>query len=281
MTLSASVMIIMIEILRVLTMRQPKNLFRIFWAAAAVRLIVPFSFPFRFSAGTGFLYLVSCLAGTGSVLPFQGAAAEAFGGSAGKGGGTAAFFDIGDSGITGMFSSARFSDLPGGKIFLCIYLIGAAAAALWFSVNYVRSIRLFRESLPVSSICARRLAEKMKIRRGIDVRESEFIRSPLTYGIMHPVILLPKGISDIAEKDQMEYIFTHELVHVRRFDAVLKLILTAALCLHWFNPFVWIMYFLAARDIELACDESVIRILGKAVADRIRLYAGEICRVRK
>lgn len=54
----------------------------------------------------------------------------------------------------------------------------------------------------------------------------------------------------------------HEYVHIRRFDCLLKLLLTAALCLHWLNPLVWVMYLLANRDIELCCDEVVLPRMG-------------------
>ncbi len=55
----------------------------------------------------------------------------------------------------------------------------------------------------------------------------------------------------------------HEYVHIRRFDSITKLVLIAALCVHWFNPFVWVMYVLANRDIELSCDEAVVRLFGE------------------
>jgi hypothetical protein len=55
----------------------------------------------------------------------------------------------------------------------------------------------------------------------------------------------------------------HEFVHIRRFDTVSKLALTAAVCVHWCNPLVWVMYVLANRDLELSCDESVIRLFGE------------------
>lgn len=54
----------------------------------------------------------------------------------------------------------------------------------------------------------------------------------------------------------------HEFVHIRQFDAVSKLLLTAAACVHWFNPLVWVMYVLANRDMELSCDETVVRHFG-------------------
>ena len=64
----------------------------------------------------------------------------------------------------------------------------------------------------------------------------------------------------------------HEFVHIRRFDALLKLALIAAVCVHWFSPLVWVLYVLANRDVELACDETVVRRFGGARA----AYAGAL-----
>lgn len=138
------------------------------------------------------------------------------------------------------------------------------AAALCFSVNYIRSIRKFRESVPADDTLAKHLASDMHIHRKITVRESDYIRSPLTYKLFRPVILIPKNMSDMLNEEQMTYIYTHELVHIRRFDAVIKFLCTAAVCIHWFNPLVWIMYLLLDRDMELACDETAIHILGSS-----------------
>ena len=81
-------------------------------------------------------------------------------------------------------------------------------------------------------------------------------------GIFRPVILLPKKM-DWKNEKQLQYVLSHEYVHICRYDTVTKLVAALALCIHWFNPFVWVMYLLFNRDIELACDESVIRQLGE------------------
>jgi hypothetical protein len=91
---------------------------------------------------------------------------------------------------------------------------------------------------------------------------SDKITVPLTYGVFRPVILLPKGL-DLSDEKQLSYILTHEFVHIRRFDALTKLVATAALCAHWFNPLVWVMFILLNRDIEISCDEKVVRELGE------------------
>lgn len=64
---------------------------------------------------------------------------------------------------------------------------------------------------------------------------------------------------------KLDYILTHEFVHIRRFDMLTKLVLTSVVCVHWFNPFVWVMYLLANRDLELSCDETVVQTFGNSI----------------
>ena len=107
------------------------------------------------------------------------------------------------------------------------------------------------------------------LRRRVSVRLSGVVRAPLTYGLIRPVILLSAD-TDWRDRETLEFILAHEYVHIRRFDGAAKLVLTAAVCLHWFNPAAWLMYALANRDMELACDEHVVRALG---ADSRAAYA--------
>lgn len=146
-----------------------------------------------------------------------------------------------------------------------IWGIGAATLGLYFVVGYWRATREFDMSLPVEHpFCGewlRRQKEKMPLRRQIRIRQFDRIGTPLTYGVRKPTILLPNQTLEEQPKT-LTYILTHEYVHIRRFDCVSKLLLSAALCLHWFNPLVWVMYVLANRDLELSCDEMVLRLLG-------------------
>ena len=67
---------------------------------------------------------------------------------------------------------------------------------------------------------------------------------------------------DLDDKRLLNYVLTHEICHIKRRDALWKMLLVSALCVHWFNPLVWVMYILANRDIELSCDETVVRTHG-------------------
>jgi len=67
---------------------------------------------------------------------------------------------------------------------------------------------------------------------------------------------------NMSDKQLLDYVLTHEYYHIKRFDAFWKTVLLLALCVHWFNPVVWVMFVLANRDLELTCDEAVLRRFG-------------------
>lgn len=89
----------------------------------------------------------------------------------------------------------------------------------------------------------------------------DHIDSAFVAGLIRPKVYLP---SDIPLK-QMGYIIAHEQYHIRRLDHVTKHLSFAALCIHWFNPFVWAAFILSGKDLEMSCDEAVIKKLGEGI----------------
>ncbi len=139
---------------------------------------------------------------------------------------------------------------------------GSLLCAGYFVAAYFHCRRRFSESLPVKKACVEEFLAAHRLRRKVSVRCLWGIRAPLTYGVWRPVILFPAGI-DWEDRDRTEFMLTHEYVHIRHFDAVLKCLMIAALCVHWFNPLVWALYIQCNRDIELSCDETVVHLLGR------------------
>lgn len=137
---------------------------------------------------------------------------------------------------------------------------GTGLLLLVFAAVYLRGRTEFRMSLPVENDFVEAWRKSCPLRRKVTVRRSDRISAPLTYGVLRPVILLPDPIGE--DEKTLGHILTHELVHIRRFDAVKKPLCVLAVCLHWFNPLVWIMFFYFTRDLELACDECAVRELG-------------------
>lgn len=99
----------------------------------------------------------------------------------------------------------------------------------------------------------RRLVGAVRLRENI--YQSDYIISPFVIGIFVPKIYLP---SALYGKEQ-EYILLHEQTHVKRRDYLFRLLAFAALVLHWFNPFAWLAFYLSGEDMEMACDEAVMR----------------------
>lgn len=89
----------------------------------------------------------------------------------------------------------------------------------------------------------------------------DHIDSAFVAGLFSPKIYLP---SDLPVK-QMRYIIAHEQYHLRRFDHVAKHLAFVALCIHWFNPLVWAAFILSGKDMEMSCDEAVIKKLGEGI----------------
>ncbi len=251
MSFSGAVMILVIFAVRTAAInRLPKKLFILLWELVLLRLLVPFSIPSVISVYT---FLERGLdAGNSPAQALQVPAAYLIPQAAVEGTG-------GSSGAQLLQESVPGT--PEAPVWLILWLVGASACAIFFLVSYLRCYREFRTSLPVHSEMAVRWLKRHPLRRTVRVRQSDRISAPLTYGVLKPVILLPKEM-DLTESRQLEYILLHEYIHIRRLDSVRKMVMVSALCVHWFNPFVWLMYILFNRDMELACDESVVRKSG-------------------
>lgn len=87
---------------------------------------------------------------------------------------------------------------------------------------------------------------------------ADHIASPFVMGLIHPKIYLPSGISE----EEQTYIIEHEKTHIRRGDHIVKCVAYFALMIHWFNPLVWLAFILAGKDMEMSCDEAVMKKLG-------------------
>ncbi len=243
MSVAGGVLILFIVVIRALAIhRLPKTTFLALWMIAALRLLLPLSIPMPFKIHIDldvFSDVVPKLPSGNIGFPLPGEGRPAY-----------------DTGaIVPGPAAERIS------VFVILWLVGVLLLALYFSISYLRSMRKFRMSVPDNTPYIREWLNAHQIVRPIEVRSSDLISSPLTYGILHPVILLPKKL-DRNDQAALQYVLTHEYVHIRRFDAITKILFAAVLCIHWFNPLVWGMYVLANRDTELSCDAWVIRMTG-------------------
>lgn len=251
MSLSGAVLVCVVAIVRSLAIhRLPKRALLALWWMSLARLLLPVSLPSPVSVYTLLEvrdYVVSeTYVAPAPALPAAPEALPAV------------------SQGNAVSSPGALAPSPGAVARLqLVWAVGSVGCALFFALASVRCRREFRTSLPVADRAVQEWLAGHPLRRPVEVRTSDRISAPLTYGILRPVILLPEGF-DCGDAAQLGYVLTHEWVHIRRFDGLAKLLIAAAACLHWWNPFVWVLSALFNRDLELACDEEVVRRHGVA-----------------
>lgn len=245
MSFLGTVIILLIVVLRaVLINRLPKKTFLILWWIALIRLLVPFSIKSVTSIYSLLQSIYSDInpvrtAQTTTFLPIHGNMPE----------------------IANGLSEAMVQRTESISILSVIWLAGLLLCFGFFAVSYIKCYREFRFSLPVENDILEAWKEKHPLKRSLSIRQTETIAAPLSYGVIRPVILMPKN-TEWKNIYQLRYVLEHEYVHIRRLDMFTKLIMIAAVCIHWFNPLVWVMYILFNRDLELSCDETVVRRFG-------------------
>lgn len=123
-----------------------------------------------------------------------------------------------------------------------IWLIGCIVLMVYGLQSYIR--------------LRRKVAFAVPLQKGVYVCDG--IRTPFVYGLFRPKIYLPAGL----EETDIPYVLAHERQHIRHGDHVFKLLAFLLLCVYWFQPLVWLAFFLFGRDLEFACDERVLAQLG-------------------
>ena len=234
MSIAAGWLILAVIALRLLLRRAPKRFRLLLWAVVGLRLALPWSIESALS-----------LIPSAQTLP-EGIMLE-----------RAPVLDTGISALNGAINpgfTAAFTPELGASanplqvllpIAAAFWMLGAAAMLLWALVSWLRLRKRVREAV--------RLEE--------NVYECE-IASPFVLGLFRPRIYLPFSL----ENGERELVLAHERAHITAGDHIIKPLGWLLLAAHWYNPLVWLAYALFCRDIELACDERVVR--GLSLSDR-------------
>ena len=245
MSLTASVAIVFVILLRVLLKKAPKVISYALWGVVLFRLLCPVSIESGFSlynlldtpvkeSGTMtsvIEYVPNNIVHTESpsvVLPVPGIS------------------DVINEVLPQGEEQLRADPLE-GPLFIatCVWMAGVLVMVIYSITSYAQ--------------LRRKLAVVVPLRDNIFIADD--IKSPFVVGLFQPKIYLP---CNLEEKEQ-EYIILHEQHHIKRLDHVMKALAFLALVIHWFNPFVWTAFILAGKDMEMSCDEAVIRKVGTDV----------------
>ena len=231
MSISASWLVLAVLILRLVLKKAPKWVNVLLWGIVAVRLICPFSFESALS-----------LIPSAETIPLN------------IGMDTTPTINSGINAINNAVNpiiSQSNTPMAGASvnplqitigIYEYIWIFGMIALALYTAISYWRLSRKVDTA----------------VRYKDNIFQSENVNSPFVLGIIKPRIYLPFNMNG----QDLEYVVAHEQAHIRRKDHLWKPLGFLLLTIHWFNPLMWLAYVLLCRDIELACDEKVIKELG-------------------
>ena len=231
MSISASWLVLAVLILRFVLKKAPKWVNVLLWGIVAVRLICPFSFESALS-----------LIPSAETFPDQVISGPSF--------------DV-QTGIAPVDN--RINDYLGDRYFegVTVPTNNGNNVMTILTIVWIIGILLL---VTYTIISYQRLNRKIDtaIRYKDNIFQSENVSSPFVLGIINPRIYLPFSMNE----QDLEHVVAHEQAHIRRKDHWWKPLGFLLLTIHWFNPLMWLAYVLLCRDIELACDEKVIKELG-------------------
>lgn len=133
--------------------------------------------------------------------------------------------------------------------------VGFALFAVWLAGT------LAMLAYMLVSFCRIRMKTREAVQSDGNIMLCDSISSPFILGVFKPRIYLPS----LMNSAYADYVLSHERAHLKRMDHIKKPAAFLLLCIHWFNPIIWVAYILLCRDIELACDEKVIRSMGTKI----------------
>ena len=244
MSVQAGVLIAAIVIVRAIMLyRLPKASFLTLWGLVVARLLIPFSLTSKWSVYNLFAGLLghenAAVPASSFVAVWSDQAPVSPGATVGPAAATPAISPL-----------------------TALWMGGVAVLALIFAVLLAKNYRALRAAVPVEDHAViTKWREEYRLFRPLAIVRSDQVDSPASIGILRPRIIFPQKM-DMDNEQLIRYILVHEYVHIRRFDTLWKLLALCAVCVHWFNPLVWVMLVLLNRDLELSCDEMVLRHFG-------------------
>ena len=163
------------------------------------------------------------------------------------------------------------------RVLPILWLAGAMVIGAYLLVSNFALWRIVKRDRPLVKQAMLELFEECKALMGVQslvvVVPSDQVRSPGLFGFVRPRLLLPREMLDNATRQELQYVFLHELAHLKRRDIYLGWLTSLLQVLHWFNPLVWFAFYRMRADRELACDALVLTRTGQ---DKSQEYGGAI-----
>ncbi len=260
MSITASYLIVAVIVLRLILTKAPKWIRGILWGLVGIRLVVPFSFESMFSLmpGKSPVFTGNMQGGaTGTDVGVPPVMMD-FSTSAGA---TPQNTDVAET-LAPVTEIVQTNNGFLAGILAIVWLVGLTAMITYCVISYIRLNRRMSDAVIYNGgLYADGYKESTAGKSGAkySIYQSEKVTSPFVLGFFSPRIYLPFQM----DATDMKCVIAHEKAHIARKDHWIKPIAFMLLSFYWFNPLVWVAYILLCRDIELACDEKVIKEMGE------------------
>ena len=222
-----SIILVAIMLIRLIFKKIPKMIYPILWGVAGIKLLIPFDIYSSVGVLSNEKTIESVSGGNAPIIVRTGMTSV-------------------DKGVNhyigSVYQGTNISTNHGFElmdILAMIWVAGMVCMVGYLLISYY--------------LMRRKVSQSIIIESGVSICDE--ISSPFLMGIIKPHIYIPSGL----DKTKYEYVLAHERMHKKRGDALWKIVAFVLLSIYWFNPLCWISYLLFCKDVELACDESVIK----------------------
>ena len=239
MSITASFVAIGVIIARLMLKKMPRIFSYALWSAVLIRLVFPVSFTSTFSFLTVIKPGTQQTTGALAYVPYNMGLMQTPG------------IDVGVDSTNKVVNislpqAVQTASVNPMQIVMAIlsivWVVGVALLIIYSIISYLKVINNVKTSTLVRD----------------EIFETDRIVTPFVCGFIKPKIYIPTDIS----QSEVPYILAHERVHIKRLDYLLKPFAFLVLSVHWFNPLMWLSFFLMSKDLEMSCDESVLKLFG-------------------
>ena len=145
-------------------------------------------------------------------------------------------------------------------------LIGSILIFTYLGIKIYKFHKVMKGSVLIdNSLCKEKIRE-FGLKRKVEIYINNNLKTPLTFGILKPKIILQDHI--LADEKLLDHVLIHELIHIKKFHILLNHLVNILACLYWFNPLLWLSLKYLDQDIEINCDKLVVENLGDTVKNR-------------
>lgn len=171
-------------------------------------------------------------------------------------------------GLTNLFNSSLcwLVNKLGYIFFKLNRIIGFILISIYLGIKIYKFHKVMKGSTLIDNTLCEKKIREFGLKRKVRIYINNNFKTPLTFGILRPKIILQDHI--LADEELLDHVLIHELIHIKKFHILLNHLVNIVACLYWYNPLLWLSLKYIDQDIEINCDKLVVQQLGDTIKNR-------------